>query len=456
MNPKTIFQKLGMLIVMFSVFFSVSATDFSFNNIQFRIISVEDRTVAVIGVDVNKKNLQAISIPDKVVYRGKTYRVTTIGGRTFADCSALVRVSIGNSVTTIGEEAFYNCDALTSIMIPKGVTSVGTSAFGGCSTLESIDVDSENENYASYNGILYNKDKTSLICCPGAKKIVNIPSSVTTIEERAFYDCDSLTSVMIGDSVNLIRPRAFYDCDALISVTLPDSVITMGWSSFYSCDALTSVTIGNSVTAIGEEAFYDCDSLTSVTIGNSVDCILPRAFYDCDSLTSITIPNSVKSIRSGAFSFCDALTSVTLGDSVTTIGEEAFYGCMSLKCVYNLNKTPIECNPGFHDKVITSATLYIPTGTLAAYQQVGPWRDFWNIEETDFSGIEDVDSDKVGIRVSVSDGVVSFDGLTGGEEIVVYDMQGKVVYHGTETSISKLTSGVYIVKVGGETIKFVI
>ncbi len=133
--------------------------------------------------------------------------------------------------------------------------------------------------------------------------------------------------------VTSIGDRAFYDCPRLTSVTIPNSVTSIGSYAFASCKGLTSVTIGNSVTSIGGYAFASCYGLTSVTIPNSVTSIGEGTFTGCYGLTSVTIPNSVTSIGGSAFRNCSGLTSVTIGNSVTSIGTEAFYGCSGLKKV---------------------------------------------------------------------------------------------------------------------------
>ena len=319
--------------------------------------------------------------------------VTSIGSEAFYGCSSLTSVTIGNSVTSIRFDAFRGCSSLTSVTIPNSVTSIGNSAFALCSSLTSINVDANNANYCSIDGVLFNKDKTTLIQYPAGNTRIEyiIPNSVTSIGYGAFYGCSSLTSVTIGNSVTSIGSSAFYECSSVASITIPNSVTSIGSSAFSGCSSLTSVTIGNSVTSIGSEAFYKCSSLTSVTInsdaivnkaytyssnlsnifgsqvtkyiiGDNVKGIGEYAFYKCSSLTSVTIPNGVTSIGRLAFEYCYNLTSVTInsdaivnkaytsssnlsnifgsqvtkyiiGDNVKGIGEYAFYYCSKLTSV---------------------------------------------------------------------------------------------------------------------------
>ena len=157
--------------------------------------------------------------------------------------------------------------------------------------------------------------------------------SVTSIGEKAFYECRSLTSVTIPNSVTSIGNDAFAGCSGLTSITIPSSVTSIGDRAFSGCTGLTSVTIPGSVTSIGSEAFSDCGGLTSVTIGNGVTSIGDYAFDGCSGLTSIIIPNSVTSIGGGAFTCCSGLTSVTIPNSVTSISYRAFQGCSGLTSV---------------------------------------------------------------------------------------------------------------------------
>ena len=162
---------------------------------------------------------------------------------------------------------------------------------------------------------------------------VTIPDRVVTIGNEAFECCSNLAYVTIGDSVTSIGYDAFADCSSLTDITISDSLASIGNGVFHSCKSLTSVTIPDSVTEIGYEAFANCYSLTSVTIGDSVTTIGDGAFINCYSLTSVTIPDCVTSIGVFAFASCSNLTSVTIPDSVTEIGYEAFAYCSSLTSI---------------------------------------------------------------------------------------------------------------------------
>ena len=249
--------------------------------------------------------------------------------------SSIKNVIIGNSVTSIGLCAFYSCSSLKSVTIGNSVTSIGEYAFYDCSSLESISVDINNQYYSSENGILFNKDKTTLIQYAIGKTDTQytIPDSVTSIGDWAFWRCSSLESVVIPDSVTSIGYHAFGYCSSLESVTIGNSVTNIGEWAFTDCSSLESVVIPDSVESIGNGAFYRCSSLKSVVIPDSVESIGERAFWCCSSLKSVVIPDSVTSIGGGAFADCDSLESVVIPDSVTSIGDWAFWRCSSLESI---------------------------------------------------------------------------------------------------------------------------
>ena len=310
-------------------------------------------------------NLKSITIPNSV---------TEMGRRAFSGCSSLIGIAIPDNVTEIGKYAFDGCKSLTSITIPDGVTSIGDGAFYNCSSLTEIKVASENSNYVSVNGVLYNKDKTTIICYPAGKKGNNykIPDGVTKVDSSAFIGCSSLTSITIPNGVTSIGDSAFEDCTSLTSITIPNSVTSIGDSAFEDCTSLTSITIPNGVTSIGDSAFEGCTSLTSITIPNSVTSIGFGAFIGCSSLTSITIPDSVTCIGDSAFNGCTSLTSITIPDSVTSIGESAFSGCASLASITIPDSVMSIGNDAFHEcSSLTSITIPNSVTSIGDYAFLG-------------------------------------------------------------------------------------
>ena len=260
--------------------------------------------------------------------------VTDIGARAFCWCERLTSITMPG-VISIGADAFCWCESLTDVALPKSVSSIAGNVFTYCYNLERISVDKENENYISADGVLFDKNCTTLITYPTAKKnaVYNIPKSVTTIVSGAFWDCDSLTSVTIPDGVTSIGDYAFFGCSVLASVNIPKGVTSIGEATFLGCN-LTRLTIPEGVTQIGDKAFRDCGRLTSVVIPGSVASIGQRAFSDCYNFTNIVISNGVKNIGECAFENCRKLIKLWLPKTVTFIDYDAFSDCGSLKNVY--------------------------------------------------------------------------------------------------------------------------
>ena len=221
-------------------------------------------------------SLTSIIIPDSV---------TKIGRDAFSFCS-LTSVVIPDSVTKIGSDAFAYCP-LTSVVIPDSVTSLD-SIFYRCTSLKEITVAENNIEYSSVGGVLFNKDKSELLCYPAGKKgsTYTIPNSVTSIANYAFDSCFSLTNITIPDSVTSIGDNAFSYC-SLTSVIIPDSVTNIGDYVFSCCDLLTSITIPEGVTEIGDDVFENCSSLTSIIIPEGVTSIGSSTFRGCSALTDV-------------------------------------------------------------------------------------------------------------------------------------------------------------------------
>jgi len=188
---------------------------------------------------------------------------------------------------------------------------------------------------------------------------------------------------------NSIPQFAFNSCNGLyglsmklISIILPPFLTGIEEYAFTGCTGLTGLlTIPASVNYIGDDAFGDCTGLTgNLTLPDSVKTIGEYAFYGCTGLTgSLTIPALVNDIGSNAFGDCTGLTSLTISSSVTSIGDGAFQGCTSLTSIIALNPTPLTANQ-IGIEVFNGDTaikkLYVPCGSVIAYQTALQWKNF--------------------------------------------------------------------------------
>lgn len=317
----------------------------------------ENGTLAISGTGEMTSSVRWNSYKDSIKTVVIKDGATTIEEGAFRDCKNLTSITIPASVTKIGDYAFEKCKSLASITIPASVTNIGEDIFSGCSTLARIEVDSENQNYTSLDGVLFSKDLTKIIRYPeGRSGDYTIPSNVTIIGNFAFEGCAGLTNVIIPNSVTSIGDRAFSGCSSLTSVTIPNGVTYIGYGVFLKCENLTDVVVPNSVNKMNNMVFYDCKNLKNVTLSsnlksiqsgtfascaaletieipNSVTCIDEAAFASCSSLKSIVIPDSVDKIWVSAFSNCTSLAKVVIGNGATIINERAFNGCTALTSI---------------------------------------------------------------------------------------------------------------------------
>ena len=228
------------------------------------------------------------------------------------------------STYNTGNSMYYvlnNNDELSSgtkLVISDNVASIGQLAFFLCESLTSVDLGNGVETIGF--GAFAATGLTS----------VTISDSVTSIGDSSFASCTGLISVSLGDGVESIGTNSFYNCISLSSITVPNSVTSIGNKAFEGCTGLASVTISDSVTSIEDSSFASCTGLTSITIPDGVTSIGSSAFEGCTGLASVDLGNGVESIGSEAFQYCTGLTSITIPDSVTSIASLAFEGCTGL------------------------------------------------------------------------------------------------------------------------------
>ncbi len=204
-----------------------------------------------------------------------------------------------------------------------------------CSVCNDVLATSEGLKFVSYgNGTCYVAGMGS---CEDTDLIIPLTSpdgdEVISIYDNAFYDCDDLKRVVIGDSVTYIS-SAFSNCDNLTEVVIGDGVTSIGSYAFYKCTALKNVEMGKNVKSINTYAFGYCAKLESIVIPEGVTGLGEGAFEGCDSLATVVIPDSLTHIGSFAFAGCDNLESIVLGKGVTSIQDYAFKECGGIAKVY--------------------------------------------------------------------------------------------------------------------------
>ena len=181
------------------------------------------------------------------------------------------------------------------------------------------------------------------IIIPGTVVFNDVTYRVTSIGEGAFYQCESLKSIIIPDSVTSIGDGAFCDCESLTNITIPDSVTSIGDCALKECSSLTTITIPNGITSIGEGTFSYCKSLKSITIPNGITSIGEGTFCGCESLTNIVVAkgNTIYDSREECNAIietgtntliCGCQTSI-IPNSVMSIGYAAFWDCSLLTSI---------------------------------------------------------------------------------------------------------------------------
>ena len=390
------------MMLVFGVLFSLNAHayDAEINDIYYRLDTTTKTAIVTYknkasftpygAYNINSSYSGAVNIPESFVYNSVTYSVTAIGAFAFEGCSGMTKITIPNSVTYIGvyafggcsgltsltipnsvitidRNAFSKCTGLTSVTIPKSVTEIND-AFWGCSSLTSIQVEQGNPKYDSRencNAIIETSTNKLLEGC----KNTTIPSSITSIDDDAFWLCEGLTSLIIPDGVISIGLSAFYGCSGLTSLVIPDNCTSIDYGAFeYS--GLFSINIPNGVTSIDGHTFCHCKNLASVTLPNSVQSIGFQAFYACTSLTTIDIPASVQEIGSEAFGG---------GQFSYDNNVKVYEGCNLTKVIVHWD-TPISISSGTFSNA-ANCTLYVPKGKVEVYSNADGWKNFKSIKD---------------------------------------------------------------------------
>ncbi len=330
----------------------------------------------------NCYNLETINVDENNQYyscdeNGVLFNKDKIELIIFPAKNETTNYEIPDSVISIGEKAFCFAENPVDIKIPESVTNIGRQAFWNCYNLETINVDENNQYYScDENGVLFNKDKTEIVKFPIKNKATSyeIPNSVISIGEDAFYLAENLADIKIPDTVIEIGSSAFNGCgywydsnnwdNGLLYIdkhlvgsnnttgilnaeilAIKEGTLTIGGSVFHNPEfeseyalQFVQVNIPDSVKSIGEQAFFCCDRLEQVNISSNskLTYIYDGAFRNCVGLTQISFPDSLKLVGDHSFTSCENLTAVNIGSNsaLEVIEDGAFWACYKLESFY--------------------------------------------------------------------------------------------------------------------------
>jgi len=284
---------------------------------------------------------------------GEVSQIKSIPAYAFAK-TALESAKLPNGAEEVCDYAFAYCNNLNAVTLSRTVKKWSSSALFGCYNINIIEVEDENQNYSSLDGVLFDKNKTVLLTYPAGKEgdSYTIPESVNKIAGGAFgyskfKTIDVANVTVIGSeafansniqSINLekmteINYEAFYNCNGLTAVTWPSKINIIPSEIFRYCKNLETVIIPETVTSINNNAFSNCTSLKNIVLPSSLETIGSYAFYNCSSIEQIDLADKLTNIGYAAFSGCSGLTTVTVPENVTSLGDYVFANCSGLKTV---------------------------------------------------------------------------------------------------------------------------
>ena len=455
-------------------------------------VSFLGKTLTVVSIMDNafeQTDIVSISLPNTC---------TSIGKYAFYHCKKLQSINIPEGVTSIGSSAFYGCSSLTQVNIPEGVTSISYSTFEGCSSLTQVNIP---EGVTSIGSAAF-------YGCSSLTQ-VNIPEGVTSIGRAAFYGCSSLTQINIPDGVTSIGISAFENCSSLSHITIPEGVTTIGddafkqstitslyisdsnqklefgskafdnskikdlyigrelelnsyddYAIFYDAD-IDSLTIGNRVTKIGVEFFegkrVGSTYICSVKSVQKLNILPSEEILECDdnSLSLLYLNVLIlgrQLLGSWSMMYTSHLKHLEIGENVNDIRnlplDRNDITTMLVKRVL-----PLKCaNETFSKNTYLYCSLKVPVGTLNAYKSAEGWKNFWNIEECDFSGVEAIEEDNA-LSCMADNGDIRIENKDENSIVRVYNIQGSMLAETSESVVNNLPKGLYIVTVENKSFK---
>ena len=210
------------------------------------------------------------------------------------------KLTIYNDINTVFEGAAEGCTGITEVIVGTGLTEIGANAFNGCRNIGNVDM--------SRNNVLTSIDDGAFYQCTSVSSI-SMPESLTNVGKDAFYSCDILSDVSMP-GIETIGNGAFARCNSLVNfndtgkINLAGNVKSLGTGAFAWCSMLNNVVMPTETTELAEGAFANCIGLKEVKDWGSINVIGENAFKNCGFYSVVLPPEKDAVIKSGAFAEC--------------------------------------------------------------------------------------------------------------------------------------------------------
>lgn len=433
-------------------------------------------------------NITKVEFPTNIIGGG----YLKLDGGTFRGCTSLEKIRIPSTVQSLGSQCFYLCSNLKTIqldavvppsatedsfgdqfssarlIVPKGTladykTAAGWSLFKNIEeSTEDVDLAKQeiSDNVSFSDGTLYvnlpaeevgRLRATVLNKFPDLERIHTVVVSNYMNQEDAGFlnalaSAYNLSTIDFTELKNSLGNYAFQGCRKLSKVYYSRYWSSSGWYLFCDCSSLAEVVfpsepVDQGITSFESGTFRGCLTLEDISIPKNVTRISTQCFYLCQNLRNVTfLGSAITDLDKGAFEGCNSLETITLPSSMSLIGERCFENCPKIREIHCDAITPPQVSESAFEDIYQSATLYVPKGSRSKYAEASVWKNFSNIEESEASGISNIDA-------AVQTGLVS-----------IYTLDGTPIYRGT-TSVNVhqvLSKGTYIVKQGSGTKKIIV
>lgn len=241
---------------------------------------------------------------------------------------------ISDGVSSINEAAFLGSENLLEVTLPDSIEVFDSTDLAVCINLVNVHVSDSHPTLYSEGGVVYSKDKKTLIkyCMARKAEIFILPECVEIVDDFAFCGAKYLKKVTLPAGLTKLGTSAFYECAVLSEINIPEGITEIPSLAFASCTALKSIKLPDSLVSIGEYAFSSCEALAELDL-NRVQTVGDNAFALCKGLKKIDFGTSLTELGQYSFTSCDGLVSIVLHDGITIIGFSAFYSCRNLETV---------------------------------------------------------------------------------------------------------------------------